>query len=267
MLMKKILLQLLILTAIFLGLWFALKQIDWMKLFRVEKATKATEEKLGEIMWEIFRAADNEITYQQTLTPLDSILTKICEANHIDRSKIKLHLLEKNEVNAFALPGNHLVVYSGLVLQSENPSELAGVMAHEVAHIQLQHVMKKLVKEVGLSVLISITMGDGGGEVVRETARMLSSKAYDRNLEKEADIKAADYLINAEIHPEEFANFLYKLSEGEENTLSPLTWMSTHPESKERAQYIIEHIKNTEITTSSLLSNKSWKQLREGVGG
>ncbi len=72
------------------------------------------------------------------------------KVNDIDRDKIKVHLLFKDEVNAFALPDGHLVIFSGLILESENPEELSGVLAHELAHIELNHVMTKLMREVGL---------------------------------------------------------------------------------------------------------------------
>ncbi|MDZ7607365.1 MAG: M48 family metallopeptidase [Cyclobacteriaceae bacterium] len=136
----------------------------------------------------------------------------MCDKNDIDRDKIKVHLLFKDEVNAFALPDGHLVIFSGLILESENPEELSGVIAHELAHIKLNHVMTKLMREVGLSVLLSMASG-GGGDMLRETAKMLSSTAFDRALEKEADIKAVDYLIEANISPEPFATFLLPLSQ------------------------------------------------------
>jgi len=73
----------------------------------------------------------------------------------------------------------------------------------------------------------------------------LSSSAYDRELETEADLTAVDYLIKAGIGPEPFANFLYRL--GDESKVVPkqIYWISTHPESKERAEKMIEHIKES----------------------
>ena len=101
-----------------------------------------------------------------------------------DREIIKVHVLNKDEINAFALPNGHLIIYSGLINNSGNQEELTGVICHEIAHIELNHVMKKLIKEIGLSVLISMTTGKGGSEIIKETAKMLSSSAFDRKLEK-----------------------------------------------------------------------------------
>ena len=171
-------------------------------------------------------------------------------------------MLNKDEINAFALPSGHLIVYSGLIINSDNQEELIGVICHEIAHIELNHVMKKLVKEIGLSVLISITTGNGGSEIIKETAKILSSTAFDRSLEKEADIKAVDYLVNAKVNPEPFANFLYKLSNKEHDATEYLTWISTHPDLKERAKYIIEYSKNKLTDYEPILSIETWEKLK-----
>ncbi|MBP9186797.1 MAG: M48 family metallopeptidase [Bacteroidia bacterium] len=260
--MKKVIIQGSITVALFFATWLVLTQIDWVKLFKVEKVTDKTEEKLGELFWEIFQKTEKENKNPFVVNSIDSIITKICAANTINRDIIKVHVLDKDEINAFALPGGHLIIYSGLIQNADNQEELSGVICHEIAHIQLSHVMKKLVKEIGLTALISMTTGNGSGEIIKETAKMISSSAFDRSLEKEADIKAVDYLINAKINPEPFANFLYKLSVKENETTKYLTWISTHPESKERAEYIIEKIKDNKVKFEKILTTQTWEKLK-----
>ena len=110
-----------------------------------------------------------------------------------------------------------------------------------------------------------MTTGNSGAEVIKETAKMLSSSAFDRSLEKEADIKAVDYLINANVNPEPFADFLYKLSDSEHEATKYLTWISTHPDSKERAGYIIEYSKDKETEYKPILSNETWDKLKAAL--
>jgi predicted Zn-dependent protease len=260
--MKKPIIQGLITMLLFFGTWYVLTQIDWMKIFKVQQVTDKTEQKLGELFWEVFKKSEKEVKNTLVVNSVGSIVTQVCKTNKIDRSKLKIHILDKEDVNAFALPNGHLIIYSGLILNSDNQEELIGVVCHEIAHIELNHVMKKLVKEIGLSVLISITTGNSGAEVIRETAKMLSSSAFDRSLEKEADIKAVDYLVNANINPEPFADFLYKLSDTEHEAIKYLTWISTHPDSKDRAEYIIEYSKGKEKEYKSILSNETWAKLK-----
>lgn len=173
---------------------------------------------------------------------LDSVLKKICEGNGLKREEIKLHLMEDAEVNAFALPDHHMVVYTGLVKEAKSNDEIAGVLAHEIAHMELKHVMKKLLKQVGYTILINITTGDAGGEVIKEVLGLLTSSAYDRSLEKDADLKAVEYMKNAGLDVKAFADFLYRLGEENEGPVN-LTWISTHPDPKERAKYILKEAK------------------------
>jgi len=261
--MKKTIIQGLITIILFFSTWFALMQIDWLTVFKVQKVTDKTEEKLGDLFWGIFQNTEKENRNPFVVSSVDSIVTKICSLNQIDRELIKVHIIDKEDINAFAIPNGHLIVYSGLIINSDNQEELTGVICHEIAHIQLNHVMKKLIKEIGLTVLISMTTGNGGSEIVKETAKMLSSSAFDRTLEKEADIKAVDYLINAKVNPEPFANFLYKLSDIENETTKYLTWTSTHPDSKERAKYIVEYSKDKETKYEAIMKIDTWVKLKE----
>jgi beta-barrel assembly-enhancing protease len=261
--MKNPLIQGLIILIFFFGTWFALNQIDWVKLFKIQKVTEKTEKKLGDLFWEVFKKTEVEIKNPIILNSVDSMVSHICKANNIDINLLKIHILDKDEINAYALPDGHLVLYSGLISKSANEEELAGVISHEIAHIELSHVMKKLGKEIGFSVLISMTTGSGGAEIIKETAKMLSSSAFDRSLEKEADIKAVDYLINSNLDPKPFADFLYKLSEEKGNDIKYLTWISTHPDSKERSAYIIEYSRGKPINKKQILSNENWNKVKD----
>jgi predicted Zn-dependent protease len=261
--MKKPILQLLIIVCIFFASWFIINQVNWMQLFKVEKLNKKTEEKLGDLFWDYFKHTQKEIDRKEITAGIDSILTKICISNNIDTTLIKVHIFENSEINAFALPNNHLVIYSQLILSAENEAELSGVICHELAHLQMNHVMKKLIKEIGLSALISMTAGNSGAEIVKQAARTLSSSAYDRNLEKEADIKAVEYLVNAKIDPEPFAEFLYKMAEKDTDNLNFLVWVSTHPDSKERAEYVLEYSKEMTKEIQPILNPDTWNKMQE----
>lgn len=251
-------------TAIcFVGMWFGLKQIDFMNLMNVNKVSSNTEEKLGELLWETIERTERVIKDDSIVKPVDRLLAKLADKNDIEWKKIHLHIVEKDEVNAFAMPGNHLIVYTGLISDCENESELAGVLGHEIAHLEKNHVMKKLVKEVGISVLISMTTGGNGG-AIQQTLGMLSSSAYDRSLESEADMTAVDYLIKANLDPEQFANFMFKMSTNSDLP-EEAYWLTTHPESEERAKAIINAIKGKKLVKKDFLTTKEWKLLQQEV--
>lgn len=261
--MKKLIIQGLLGIVLFFSGWYSLSKLDWLSIFNVQQTTDKTEQKLGELLWEVFKKSDQEVKNPIVLNAVDSIVNKICSANKIDRKSIKVHVLKNDEINAFALPDGHLIVYSALIENAENPEELSGVIGHEIAHIELNQVMKKLVKEIGLSVLISMTTGNGGPEVIKETAKMLSSSAFDRKMEKEADMKSVEYLVEAKINPEPFADFLYTLAEKEDPSLKYLSWISTHPDSKERAEYIIEYASSKKTKFKSVISLGTWQKVQK----
>jgi predicted Zn-dependent protease len=263
--MKKTVIQGSITAALFFSTWFVLTQIDWVTYFRIQKVTDKTEAKLGELFWEMYKKSEKENKNSTVVSSIEKIVAKICATNKIDRDLISVHILEKDDINAFALPNGHLIIYSGLIINSDNQEELSGVICHEMAHIQLNHVMKKLVKEFGLSVLISMTTGNSGSEIVKETAKMFSSSAFDRSLEKEADLKAVEYLVNAKINPKPFANFFYKLADKKNETTKYWTWISTHPDAKERAEYLIEYCRDKNIKYETILTNDNWDKLKENL--
>src|SRR5690606_2648588 len=152
--------------------------------------------KPGKLICEISKKTDKEMKEPFITKSVETIVSRIPKATNIPEENIKLHLLKKDEVNAFAFPYNHLIITSCIIKQTESPEALAGVIGHEIAHMELNHVMKKLIKEFSLAILTSAA-GSSGGDVIREAAKFLSSAAFDRRQEKEADIASADYLIQA----------------------------------------------------------------------
>ncbi|MBI4946402.1 MAG: M48 family metallopeptidase [Bacteroidetes bacterium] len=260
--MKKVLFQLLLTVALFFLIWFSLSRINWKFILSIEQATKTTEEKLGDLFWKVYKTSETEIRRKKIIAPIDTLLSFICTKNHIERNGIKLHIIMKDEINAYTLPDRHLVVFSGLINACENESELCGILGHELAHMEKNHVMKKLIKEVGLSALISFTTGNkAGSQAAKELAKTLSSTGYDRTLEREADLASVDYLLNANIDPEPFATFLFRIAKETGNLPKQLFWLSTHPDSEERAEKIIETIKNKKITKKNILYPETWKSL------
>ena len=261
--MRKLLVQLLIIVAVFFAVLWLFNRPNWMKIFHVEEVTQTTEEKLGKLYWDFFKTLETEETKDSIIAPVDSLLSHICDRNEIDREKIKLHFIRKDEVNAFALPDNHLVIYTGLISDCENEGELAGVIAHELAHMEKGHIMRKLTKEIGLSVLISMTGGQGSPEIIRQAIKILTSTAYDRNLESEADKIGVDYLIKAGIDPESFATFLYRLSAQEKNLPKQVFWVSTHPGSEERSKAILDYASGKTFTEAAVLDSMAWQRLQK----
>jgi predicted Zn-dependent protease len=248
----------------FVGLFFWLRTIDWVGMFNIEQHTRDTEEKLGDLFWEHIGDEGEQITDSLTVAAMDSMVYRLCDANDIPRERIKVHVFRADVVNAFAMPGGHLVVNSALIEDCKSPEQLCGVLAHEIGHIELRHVMSKLVREIGTSVLVNMTMGGGDGGQIGEVVGVLSSKAFDRDMEREADLKAVDYLTVAQIDPHPFADFLYLMGNGESE--EAFEWLSTHPSSKERMEYVLEEIGKRQFEVKPVIAASTWGKLKEKMG-
>ncbi|MDR1682658.1 MAG: M48 family metallopeptidase [Candidatus Symbiothrix sp.] len=260
--MRNIAIQFLAFILVFLGIWLGLSRIHWVDLFKVKEKTSQLEKKLGDFYIDMIHRTNEEITDTTLVNPLLEIKKRICEPNGIDPESIKLHLMRSSEVNAFALPDHHIVVLSDLVLFCQSPEELAGVMAHEIAHIEKNHIMKKLGKEIGFTALATMLNSGSGGT---ETLKILTSTAYDRKMEAEADETGVDYLQTSEIDLSGMADFMYRLSTEEDDWLKNLTIISTHPDTEARAQKIVDLMSEKTVECRPVLPDSVWKQLREKI--
>ena len=259
---RRISLHFFLIILMFFGCWTVLRQVDWMQLLNLNQLSAKSEKQLGDLYAKYFINTQMEINDPEVYLPVDSLLQTICRANGIESENIKLHILENSQVNAFALPDGHMVVYSGLIAASQNEAELSGIIAHELAHISERHVMEKLRRELGLAVLLSMTTGNGS-ETIRNTAKVFTSSAYDRDLEREADRKAIDYVIHAHLPPEPLADFLERLAEKENPSMRHLEWINTHPDTRKRVEFIRNYSKGKSQSPRTILNEVTWRRLQE----
>jgi predicted Zn-dependent protease len=219
------------------------------------------EKLLGHAYEKYYLEKQEQVTEDTVTASLNTLLIHICEANDIDHSSIKIYCLKNDDVNAFAFPNKRMVIYSGLLTECEDETELAGVMAHEIAHIEKGHIMKLLIKEIGFQILLNQLLG-GNGEIIKQTGKTISSSAYDRSLEREADATAVVYLQKANITTAGIANLFSRLAKDENNVFFA-SWISTHPDCKERAQTIQKLSENMEINYQKVLSDEQWQKIKE----
>jgi predicted Zn-dependent protease len=259
--MKRFFLHFSLSILLFGSIWYALSQIDWIEILGLDSLSQKTEQKLEDLLWDAIQDSEEICNEPQAKEALQSMWTKICEANQLDPNSVQIHLVKNNEINAFALPGGHILIHSALVQHLESPEELAGVLGHEVAHVQLNHISKKLAKEVGVSLLLSAAGGgSAAGEAIKEILSQLSSSAYDRGLEKEADLKSVEYLKNAGINPKAMIGVMEKLETEIQSDLP--SWLGSHPDLSERKEYLKIATAHIVLTEKSVLDSAAWEGLK-----
>lgn len=260
----KILVKLSAFVIVFVVCWLSLAQINWVQIFEVEKNSSALNEKITKMIKESIERSEEVIENEEIKSTIDSLVKRITKTNEVYGEELKIIVVRNPEINAFALPNDYIIIYSGLIEACEQPEALVGVLAHEIAHLRLNHVMKKLAKEIGFSVLFSMTT-NGSGEVLQQVSHTLTSSAYDRTLEDDADNKAFQYLVNADVNPAPLADFFYQLSLKEPSFASSLQWLNTHPQTEERAEIIMDKLTDSNYKFQPLLSDTTWSLLKKSI--
>lgn len=235
---------------------------DWMKVCGLKP--NSVQEWTGEAIWRLTSMQLHEITGPDIALPVDSIVGRLCTVNGIDTSSVSIHVCRTNEINAYSMPGRRILVNTGLILECRNEQELAGVMAHELAHIQEQHIRYNMQLQ-----LVAIVAGRllGGSDIgatsnITNLMQTLTQNHFARDMESEADTTAVRYLIKAGVDPEGLSEFMDRV-----DSYGYMEFLSDHPDSKKRAglirKYTKEHKSNAKYT--EILAPDTWKRLQNSI--
>jgi len=151
------------------------------------------------------------------------------------RYQFRAFLIDRREPNAFALPGGRIFVFTGLLDRIQRPEELAGVLAHEMAHVTQRHGLHKLIAGEGPYYVLKLFISDKQEVLssISAGSQLLVNESYSRNIEREADTLGWHYLLAANIDPRGLADFFQLLTEGENAEIIPQMFRS-HPATSER---------------------------------
>lgn len=178
---------------------------------------------------------------------LNSIFAKLVKEskrnNEVDYS---LAVVKDDTVNAFALPAGYIFVHTGLLSYVQSDGELAGVLAHEIAHVDRRHSMKTISRTIGMNVLLGLIINKSSKKRKEEISKIgvvainLAQLGYSREAEYEADAYGVKFMTAAGYSKEEFLNFWRRMEDQAGGGESPafLQLFSTHPPTSERIKKI-----------------------------
>ncbi len=138
--------------------------------------------------------------YPEAYEYLNNIMNLIISSDEIYHKDVfpwRVRIVDRDILNAFAAPGGYIYFYTGFIKYAASEAELAGVMAHEIAHADLRHSTESLTKEYGLSTLLSILIGKDAGQLKQIASEMAlggASLKFSRKNEYEADEHSVRYL-------------------------------------------------------------------------
>ena len=226
------------------------------------------EKKLGREFYEKLEKA-NVISQNERANSYLSRLGELILA-HSDKAPFdfKFSIIRSSAINAFATPGGYVYVNQGLITLVENEGELAGVLAHEIAHVNGRHIAEIVDRsqKIGLSALAAILAGaflGGGGDLTAAvtgftmaTATTLSLK-YSREQEEAADRMGMSYLVEAGYSGSAMLDFLKIMRRYEFYSNAIPSYFLTHPGTDERTRYIdaLLHTTYTKSGTESIVGN------------
>ncbi len=162
-----------------------------------------------------------------------------------------IKVIDSDDVNAFALPGGFFYVNSGLILAADDEAELAGVMAHEIAHVCARHATREQTRAnyAQMATIPLIFVGNWGvyeaASLAIQIALPLTFMKFSRGFEAEADYLGLEYMYKAGYDPQAFISFFEKIKAQEKTKPGTLSKaFASHPQTPDRIEKSQEEIRN-----------------------
>lgn len=198
---------------------------------------------------------------------LNDVAYRMMEASNVPRrDDIWITIVDAPFPNAFALPDHSIIVTDDLIAMAESPDEVTGVLAHEIAHIEHNHVMKNIIRNVGAGVFFDIVFGGAGaGQAIAIASVNLTGLQYSRDDETDADERGFDYMDAAQIDTGGVARLFARLNEMTEEQGGDIpTLLSSHPATAERAAAARAR---SRPNLAPSISDADWRIVRAACGG
>ncbi len=206
------------------------------------------EAQLGDqVHQELAKQGVRYVTDPQVNSYVEGIVNRMVPHARRDRD-IGWHVYvidDPKTVNAFATPGGHIYVYTGLLATAANEAELAGVLGHEMGHVVARHSARQMVEAYGLQAVLGMALGQNPGILAMLAATVAGNGAMlanSRSDENEADEYGVKYSSAAGYDPHGIATFFQKLMAQQGRTPKLLTFLSDHPATSDRIAHVDQMI-------------------------
>jgi beta-barrel assembly-enhancing protease len=161
-----------------------------------------------------------------------------------------IKVIDTDEINAMALPGGFFYVNSGLILAADEEAELAGVMAHEIAHVCAHHAAREMTRanyaQIGMVPLIMMTGYSWTGYGIYEATQLMipiTFLEFSREFEAQADFLGVQYMYRAGYDPQAFVTFFEKVENLEKQKPGAVAKVfENHPQTPDRIEHSEEEI-------------------------
>jgi Zn-dependent protease with chaperone function len=202
------------------------------------------EQQIGESAMQDILAQQEVVREGPVVDAVKELTARLTEQIANSPYRFTVTVVKSPVVNAFALPGGSLVVFTGLIKEARSPEEVAGVLGHELNHVLQRHGMERIVKTLGVMAVAAIVLGDQQGLVglARQLGVEIITLKYNRDQETEADLTGLRLLHGARVDPAGMIAFFERLAQSEKET-QRVELLSTHPMSARRAGQLKAELK------------------------
>lgn len=176
---------------------------------------------------------------------------------------VQVGVVDHKMINAFALPGGHIVVMRGLIEMAETPEQLAAILAHELGHVAQRDPIEQALRAAGTAGLLSLVLGDAtGGTVLALAGETLISAKNSRDVEARADDFALVQMAKAGVSPEALAELFELVLEEMGDQAFDMGWISSHPPSAARAAHARAAVQTTR-SYKKTVSSEEWQAIQQ----
>jgi beta-barrel assembly-enhancing protease len=195
----------------------------------------------------------NKLAFQAYVTDLAKNVLAQVPAGDMPDYPFTFTIIDKDVQNAFAVPGGFVYIYTGIIKDMQDESELAGVLGHEISHVVWHHYRDALAKTAGMGILLDALLGDDAGKLAQLVAGSLFQLAalkVSRSNEAEADHYGTIYTGKAGRNPLGIAKYFSRVQ-----SLAP-AWISSHPDPGDRVKEVQAQV-NADATLRTLAADSS----------
>jgi Zn-dependent protease with chaperone function len=229
-------------TPLFFVVLVALGVLAWRSLDAVVGLVPlAVDKQIGDFAEpQLLAQAGGPVVHDPVVTgAVRTIMARVVAAGPQPGLDVKVTVVDAPAVNAFALPGGSIVVFTGLLRDAGSADAVAGVLAHELGHVTARHGLRRLARSAGLVLVIDSLLGDVAGLLgaAREFFTLAAVNDYSREQEDAADAEGVRTLHAAGIDPHAYRDFFQRLAAAEDDDVldgKAVAWLSTHPSHADR---------------------------------
>ena len=256
--------ELLGLLGVFGLVWAGIEYSGVLEEEEITVLSAEQERRFGERILDAYLSEHREMHTDELDAALSAITNRLLAGMKERQHDYEFYAVENAQINAFTLPGGIILLNSGLIEFSDSPEELAAVIGHEIGHAVHDHVINRIAREIGVTVLLTVITG-GDPLLLSEVTKLLTSASFDRSLEREADQYAMSLLESCAINPRVLASLFRRMEEARASNLDKLEFLSTHPTHRARLRAALSYELQSDFVADPF--ELDWERLRASLSG